>query len=116
MVQPVKIFAMVVDTHATVMIVTILTVCKHIDECLDGSHICDREQGTCHNDVGTYTCTCDGAGWRLIGYDHTCDDIDECAESSDNCVNADFTDTDCSFKYTCLAGYDGAPSCTGINE
>ena len=92
------------------------TVCKDTDECLDGSHSCDLDQGTCHNDVGTYTCTCDGDGWRLNQDGYTCDDIDECAELSHNCVNADCTDTDGSFECTCHAGYDGAPSCTGINE
>ena len=93
--------------------------CPDLDECSDdGLNICDNVNGDCHNNIGSYTCSCD-AGWdTTIGNDQlsdqesdiVCEDQDECAgegtghncdEANGNigCVNSDGT-----FDCVCVDG------------
>jgi hypothetical protein len=38
--------------------------CLDIDECAQGTDLCDREHGSCANTEGGYTCDCE-AGWWM---------------------------------------------------
>lgn len=56
-----------------------------MNECLlnNGHGPC---QGTCHNLNGTYECTCtELPGYKLGADNHTCEDVDECAENNAGC-------------------------------
>ncbi|CAG5087896.1 Oidioi.mRNA.OKI2018_I69.PAR.g11661.t1.cds [Oikopleura dioica] len=56
-----------------------------IDECAEGTQVCDGKTSTCTNAYGSYTCTCK-TGFRKDAYtDKSCQDIDECAEGTDSC-------------------------------
>ncbi|KAI5645950.1 calcium-binding EGF domain-containing protein [Phthorimaea operculella] len=56
--------------------------CEDIDECQEGTHLCDSFQ-RCVNTVGGHECHCkDGFELDASG---TCVDIDECAMKLDNC-------------------------------
>ncbi|KAJ2940992.1 hypothetical protein O0L34_g13117 [Tuta absoluta] len=56
--------------------------CEDIDECREGTHLCDSFQ-RCVNTVGGHECHCkDGFELDASG---TCVDIDECALKLDNC-------------------------------
>ncbi|XP_026317325.1 uncharacterized protein LOC113228275 [Hyposmocoma kahamanoa] len=56
--------------------------CEDIDECVEGSHLCDRFQD-CFNTNGGHECYCK-SGFEL-DTSETCVDIDECALKLDDC-------------------------------
>lgn len=78
--------------------------CTDIDECDLETDNCDIN-ATCANDVGSFSCTCNG------GYDGdgvTCADLDECALEADNCdANATCANSTGSFSCTCNLGFQG---------
>ncbi|XP_028025641.1 latent-transforming growth factor beta-binding protein 4-like isoform X1 [Bombyx mandarina] len=59
------------------------TVCEDIDECREGTHLCDEFQN-CINTYGAHECRCKN-GFELDSLLESCVDIDECALKLDNC-------------------------------
>ncbi|XP_052745151.1 fibrillin-2 [Bicyclus anynana] len=60
------------------------TICEDIDECREGSHLCDRFQN-CINTFGGHECRCKN-GFELDSTSASCVDVDECAMKLDNCA------------------------------
>ncbi|KAL0859545.1 hypothetical protein ABMA27_010689 [Loxostege sticticalis] len=60
------------------------TVCEDIDECREGTHLCDQFQN-CVNTYGGHECRCKN-GFELDSSTGSCVDIDECALKLDNCA------------------------------
>ncbi|XP_047519049.1 fibrillin-1 isoform X2 [Pieris napi] len=59
-------------------------MCEDIDECVEGTHLCDQYQN-CLNTNGSHECRCK-LGFEL---DHTtgaCTDINECATDQNTCI------------------------------
>ncbi|XP_033114122.1 fibrillin-2-like [Anneissia japonica] len=88
--------------------------CSDIVEC-DDSEICGKNSN-CANTIGAYQCNCQ-AGYRSSGV-LGCDNIDECAEGSDNCSpHANCNDTQGGFTCECTKGHNGdGVTCTDVNE
>ncbi len=42
-----------------------------IDECLQGTHTCDRNLASCNNTEGSFECSCNN-GFEGDGYEGTC--------------------------------------------
>ncbi|XP_072945885.1 uncharacterized protein [Epargyreus clarus] len=59
------------------------TICEDIDECREGTHLCDQFQN-CINTFGGHECRCKN-GFELDSSSSACVDIDECALKLDNC-------------------------------
>ncbi|XP_038219237.1 latent-transforming growth factor beta-binding protein 4-like isoform X2 [Zerene cesonia] len=59
------------------------STCEDIDECREGSHLCDQFQN-CINTFGGHECRCKN-GFELDSSSSSCVDIDECALKLDNC-------------------------------
>nr|XP_034836918.1 fibrillin-1-like isoform X2 [Maniola hyperantus] len=59
------------------------TICEDIDECREGSHLCDQFQN-CINTYGGHECRCKN-GFELDSTSGSCVDVDECALKLDNC-------------------------------
>ncbi|XP_070536953.1 fibrillin-1-like [Ptychodera flava] len=93
------------------------TYCEDIDECSDGSHVCDSN-GNCINTVPGYNCSCN-SGYRLAEDERTCRDIDECQDGLDDC-NSQLeicVNQDGGFDCACRAGYTRVnDTCTDIDE
>jgi hypothetical protein len=81
---------------------TSTTTCNDIDEC--ASESTNECQHQCHNDRGSYHCSCN-AGYMLSG-EYQCEEINECTSTQyphhceQGCVNIAG-----SFSCTCLSGY-----------
>lgn len=60
------------------------TICEDIDECREGSHLCDQFQN-CINTYGAHECRCKN-GFDLDSSTGSCVDVDECALKLDNCA------------------------------
>ncbi|XP_050356996.1 fibulin-2-like isoform X2 [Nymphalis io] len=60
------------------------TICEDIDECREGSHLCDQFQN-CINTFGGHECRCKN-GFELDSTSGSCVDVDECAMKLDNCA------------------------------
>nr|XP_058971506.1 sushi, von Willebrand factor type A, EGF and pentraxin domain-containing protein 1-like [Pocillopora verrucosa] len=56
--------------------------CVDIDECKDSGGCADNV-ASCHNNVGSYTCTCP-LGYRT-NYENRCEDVDECRSNKGGC-------------------------------
>jgi hypothetical protein len=63
--------------------------CSDINECVHGTHNCDRQLAKCNNTHGSFACECI-QGYQGDGI--TCTDISECSDPSLN---------DCDFSATC---------------
>jgi hypothetical protein len=77
--------------------------CEDMDECAQGTDLCDRQHGSCTNTQGGYTCAC-AAGWSLARDGLTClDGITalRLAVGPDN---------------TCVVKEDGTVACWGDND
>ncbi|RVE49628.1 hypothetical protein evm_005760 [Chilo suppressalis] len=88
--------------------------CVDADECAADPRVCGN--GTCTNLQGGYQCTCNRGFTE--GSDHTCVDIDECAEGRAMC-SWRCHNTLGSFRCTCPYGYAAAPDgvhCRDIDE
>jgi hypothetical protein len=88
--------------------------CIDIDECENDDAGCAQ---LCNNTIGSFVCDC-YSGYLLDEDEFACNDIDECAESLDDCHSDAFcTNTDGGFFCTCNTGYetDGI-NCSNINE
>ncbi|XP_075987450.1 uncharacterized protein LOC142984030 isoform X2 [Anticarsia gemmatalis] len=59
------------------------SVCEDIDECREGSHLCDQFQN-CINTYGGHECRCKN-GFELDSSSGSCVDINECLLKLDNC-------------------------------
>nr|XP_026486783.1 latent-transforming growth factor beta-binding protein 4-like isoform X1 [Vanessa tameamea] len=60
------------------------TICEDVDECREGSHLCDQFQN-CINTFGGHECRCKN-GFELDSTSGSCVDVDECAMRLDNCA------------------------------
>ena len=78
-----------------------------------GDHVCDSDNGICHEVVGLgddglgYTCSC-AEGWTVTEDNgRTCENENECTNGKHTCdvTNGICTDTDGSFNCTCNDGY-----------
>ncbi|XP_035688794.1 fibrillin-1-like [Branchiostoma floridae] len=103
--------------------------CVDIDECATGQHNChvnadcvnqvpassDHEEGSEHDAVVGFTCTCK-PGYQGDGV--TCEDADECLETPYPCdANADCTNIVSSYTCACRDGFQGdGMNCTDIDE
>ncbi|KAM4020614.1 hemicentin-2 [Anomaloglossus baeobatrachus] len=89
--------------------------CRDLDECRLGSHQCPLGQ-ECLNTPGSHRCLlrC-GPGFRPNAEGSSCEDVDECRQSSpcqQRCLN-----TIGSYQCSCAPGYElRGPRCTDINE
>ena len=85
-----------------------------IDECLEGTHNCDKLTATCHNTEDAFHCTCQN-GYHGDGVD--CEDIDECLVDPTLCHEmATCTNLRGSYSCVCLDGYklaDDGYTCNG---
>ncbi|CAH0697567.1 unnamed protein product [Spodoptera exigua] len=61
------------------------SICEDIDECREGTHLCDQFQN-CINTYGGHECRCKN-GFELDSSSGSCVDIDECALKLDNCAS-----------------------------
>lgn len=90
--------------------------CRDADECAADPRVCGN--GTCANRPGGYDCTC-SAGFTE-GPDHTCVDVDECAEGAEGAAcSFRCHNTAGSFRCTCPYGYRLAADglhCRDIDE
>ncbi|KAL4712538.1 hypothetical protein ACJJTC_007554 [Scirpophaga incertulas] len=59
-------------------------ICEDIDECLEGTHLCDQYQN-CLNTNGSHECLCK-LGFELDTTTGACVDINECATNQHNCI------------------------------
>ncbi|XP_037876845.1 fibrillin-1 [Bombyx mori] len=59
-------------------------VCEDINECLEGTHLCDQHQN-CLNTNGSYECHCK-VGYELDVTTSACIDMNECATGQHNCI------------------------------
>ncbi|CAB3233136.1 unnamed protein product [Arctia plantaginis] len=58
-------------------------ICEDVDECREGTHLCDQFQN-CINTFGGHECRCKN-GFELNFVSGSCEDVDECALKLDNC-------------------------------
>uniref|UniRef100_A0A4W5NUE9 EGF-like domain-containing protein n=1 Tax=Hucho hucho TaxID=62062 RepID=A0A4W5NUE9_9TELE len=76
-----------------------------IDECAQGSHMCHYNQ-QCVNTVGTYRCQAKcGPGFKPSVMGTSCEDVDECQESSLSPCQQQCLNTLGSFRCVCNPGY-----------
>ncbi|PZC70341.1 hypothetical protein B5X24_HaOG205999 [Helicoverpa armigera] len=59
--------------------------CDDIDECVEGTHLCDQYQN-CLNTNGSYECHCK-LGFELDTITGACADVNECATGEHNCIS-----------------------------
>ena len=77
--------------------------CQDIDECEDGSHDCNHEDGAlCKNEPGSFHCEC--AKGFSIGPDGSCVDINECKSHSACREHAICTNTPGDYECDCITG------------
>jgi hypothetical protein len=102
--------------------------CENINECVDGTNTCPKDNSICQDEEGSYNCTC-VTGWqpepnkKLDGsYGGGCgEDIDECKKDKGGChANATCTNTMGSRNCTCKEGFTGLgigdSSCDDVDE
>uniref|UniRef100_H2YSZ1 Uncharacterized protein n=1 Tax=Ciona savignyi TaxID=51511 RepID=H2YSZ1_CIOSA len=89
--------------------------CIDIDECLLDQANCDKN-AECTNLIGDFICSCK-TGYEENPTTRVCEDIDECAEGTDQC-GMDCANTIGSFQCSCRDGYKMSDSgtCTDIDE
>lgn len=58
----------------------------------------------CNNLPGSYACLCNTTGYRLAADGISCDDVNECAEHTDNCQQL-CVNTEGSYECRCQTGY-----------
>ncbi|XP_019617091.1 PREDICTED: mucin-like protein [Branchiostoma belcheri] len=93
--------------------------CQDVDECAEGTHMCDENAKECRNTPGSYECICkDGFRRTSQRGGRRCDNIDECLVNNGNCSQI-CEDTQGSFYCRCQMGYyldtDGC-TCINIDE
>ncbi|XP_059057895.1 latent-transforming growth factor beta-binding protein 4-like isoform X2 [Achroia grisella] len=59
------------------------TICEDIDECREGTHLCDEFQN-CINTYGAHECRCKN-GFEIDPSSGSCVDVDECSLKLDKC-------------------------------
>ncbi|XP_049881448.1 fibulin-2-like isoform X2 [Pectinophora gossypiella] len=59
-------------------------ICEDIDECAEGTHLCDLHQN-CLNTNGSHECRCK-LGFEIDHITGGCVDVNECATSAHNCI------------------------------
>ncbi|XP_072563615.1 hemicentin-1 [Paramormyrops kingsleyae] len=91
--------------------------CQDIDECDQGSHMCQYNQ-QCVNTEGGYRCQAQcGPGFKPSVAGTSCEDVDECQESSISPCQQKCLNTLGSFRCACHVGYQLSGSrCLDINE
>ncbi|XP_060565589.1 fibulin-1-like isoform X2 [Ruditapes philippinarum] len=64
---------------------TVTGKCEDIDECVIGTHDCNKPNELCRNVRGSFTCQCEDGFYRNRTTIN-CEDIDECARRTDTCT------------------------------
>ncbi|XP_066500795.1 hemicentin-1-like isoform X2 [Hoplias malabaricus] len=87
------------------------------DECVQGSHSCHWMQ-RCVNTVGRYRCEAQcGTGFKPSSKGDSCEDVDECVESSVSPCQHQCVNTLGSFRCVCRSGFKPhGHRCIDINE
>ncbi|XP_075255733.1 uncharacterized protein LOC142348315 isoform X2 [Convolutriloba macropyga] len=77
--------------------------CGDIDECAENDDICgvytndegdtNAKRGTCHNNMGSFTCECGPGFFFDINMNPPCVDYDQCWDNPDRCVHGKCTNT-----------------------
>jgi Calcium-binding EGF domain len=94
-----------------------IAACVDIDECMARNNPCGP-YGTCVNQVGNYTCSCND-GFMLSSIaspSPTCINRNECKEGTPCGPNAECFDNTGSFNCLCLSGYTGNPPTTPCQD
>ncbi|PFX26091.1 Uromodulin [Stylophora pistillata] len=104
---PSTLFALsnvVMNTVIPIYIIILWVSSNDIDECNNGSHLCNVN-ANCANTNGSHNCTCK-EGYLEEG--RSCQDIDECGDGSHVCdENANCTNTEGAHNCTCMERYTG---------
>ena len=79
--------------------------CENEDECINGNHTCDVENGFCTDTTGSFTCSCN-TGYTMDD-NGVCQDDDECVLGSHMCDGAQGIchNNAGSYTCTCATGY-----------
>ena len=89
--------------------------CYDEDECLLGTSNCEHN---CNNTIGSYECYCN-RGYQLSADDRSCEDVDECALDTEQCLNGEIcTNMIGSFacrETGCVISCQEGKSCTCCN-
>ncbi|XP_035671883.1 fibropellin-1-like [Branchiostoma floridae] len=79
-------------------------LCAVSDQDLNGCLTSPCVHGSCMNDIGGYTCTCEN-GWEGTNCDQAVSDADDCASSP--CIHGICTDGYMSYTCSCENGWEG---------
>ncbi|XP_066569261.1 hemicentin-1 isoform X1 [Amia ocellicauda] len=91
--------------------------CADVDECAQGTHMCHYNQ-QCVNTAGSYRCLAQcGPGFKPSQVGTSCEDVDECQESSVSPCQQRCLNTLGSFRCACHPGYHlSGQRCLDVNE
>ena len=100
--------------HTCNMLRLISTLCyiSDVNECQTEANNCKYQ---CKNLIGTFLCTCPD-GFRKVGMEDECVDVNECAERPGVCANGRCINTEGGYQCECQPGYVSSPDGTECTD